>query len=115
MNSSPEPSVYIPVESYCATNLLCPDLPFAENGVLKNRKLVKEIFYCALKKTGNWLKKFSIVRFKSKYILTAFSTECLKNRKPIERLFYCALKNRKLVKEIFYCALKNRKNFALLL
>ena len=63
MNSSPEVSVYIPVESYCATNLLCPDLPFAENGVLKNRKLVKEIFYCALK-----------------------------NRKLVKEIFYCALK-----------------------
>ena len=49
MNSSPEPPVYIPVEIYCATNLLCPDLPFAENRALKNRKLVKEIFYCIAK------------------------------------------------------------------
>ena len=94
MNSSPEPSVYIPVESYCATNLLCPDLPFAENGVLKNRKLVKEVLYCALQ---------------IKIYFDSFFYRVLKNRKPIERLFYCALKNRKLVKEIFYCALKNRK------
>ena len=61
-------------------DLICPDLPFAENGVLKNRKLIKEIFYCALK-----------------------------NRKLVKEIFYCALKNRKLVKEIFCCALKNRK------
>ena len=44
-------------------DLMCPDLPFAENGVLKNRKLVKEIFYCALK-----------------------------NRKLVKEIFYCALK-----------------------
>ena len=31
-------------------DLMCPDLPFAENRALKNRKLVKEIFYCILKK-----------------------------------------------------------------
>ena len=46
---SPEPSVYIPVESYCATNLLCPDSPFGGNGVLKNRKLVKEFSIARLK------------------------------------------------------------------
>ena len=63
MNSSPEPPVYIPAESYCATNLLCPDLPFAKNRALKNKKLVKEIFYCALK-----------------------------NRKLVKEIFYCALK-----------------------
>ena len=49
MNSSPEPPVNIPVEIYCTTNLMCPDLPFAENRALKNRKLVKEIFYCIAK------------------------------------------------------------------
>ena len=32
-------------------DLMCPDLPFAENGVLKNRKLVKE-FSIARLKTG---------------------------------------------------------------
>ena len=61
MNSSPEPPVYIPVESYCATNLLCPfqKREHLKTGNwlkkfsivhLKNRKLVKEIFYCALQK-----------------------------------------------------------------
>ena len=82
MNSLPEVSVYIPVESYCATNLLCPDLLFAENRVLKNRKLVKEIFYCALK-----------------------------NRKLVEEIFYCALKNRKRLGRFVLRVLKNRKNF----
>ena len=69
----------IPMEEL-SIDLMCPDLPFAENGVLKNRKLVKEIFYCALK-----------------------------NRKRLGRFVLRVLKNRKLVKEIFYCTLKNRK------
>ena len=60
----PEPSVYIPVESYCATNLLCPDFPFAGNGVLKNRKLVKE-FSIARLKTGKALTDFDSLAFES--------------------------------------------------
>ena len=62
-------------------DLMCPDLPFAENGVLKNRKLVKEIFYCIAK---------------INQALTGFSTDCLKNRKLVKEIFYCALKKQEI-------------------
>ena len=69
---------------------MCPDLPFAENGVFKNRKLVKEIFYCALK---------------NRKLVKEIFYCALKNRKRLGRFVLRVLKNRKLVKEIFYCAL----------
>ena len=94
MNSLPEVSVYIPVESYCATNLLCPDLPFAENGALKNRNWLKKFSIVHLK-TGNWLKKFSIVH--------------LKNRKLLKEIFYCIAKIKIYFDSFFYRVLKKQE------
>ena len=38
-----------PPQGKPSIDLMYPDLPFGGNRVLKNRKLVKEIFYCVLK------------------------------------------------------------------
>ena len=61
-------------------DMMCPDLPFAENGVLKNRKLFKEIFYCALK-----------------------------NGKLVKEIFYCTLQIKIYFDSFFYRVLKKQE------
>ena len=89
----------------CATNLTCPNLLFAGNiltgffyGVLKNRKLVKRLFYYVLKIR----KRFD-----------RFASLALKNRKLVERLFYCVPKIRKRFDRFVLRILKIRSGLTL--